>query len=263
MPELHVSDLRVRYERAGLPDTPVVVFSHSLGADLSMWDPQAAALAARFRVLRYDIRGHGGTAATPGPHTIARLGEDVVRLFDALGVARAHFCGLSIGGLIGMWLGAHAADRIERLVLANTGARIGTHESWNARIERVRQGGMGAVAPAVIERWFTASFRERSPAVVARVRAGLEATPVEGYVGGCTAIRDADLTADLAAIRAPTLVIAGAHDPATTPALGRLVAGAIPGARYVELEAAHLSNLEAAEAFTAAVSSFLGGTGGS
>ncbi|HEY8231761.1 MAG: 3-oxoadipate enol-lactonase [Burkholderiales bacterium] len=262
MPELTVADLRLRYELEGRPEGPVVVLSHSLGADLSMWDPQAAALAARFRVLRYDLRGHGGTVATPGPHTIARLGEDVVRLLDALGVARAHFCGLSIGGLVGMWLGAHAAGRIERLVLCNTGARIGTHESWNARIESVRQGGMGKVAQPVIERWFTPAFRERSPDVVARVREQLEATPVEGYVGGCTAIRDADLTADLAAIRAPTLVVAGAHDPATTPALGRLVADAIPGARYVELPAAHLSNLEAAEAFTAAVSSFLGGTGG-
>jgi len=262
MPELAVADLRARYELAGLPEAPVVVFAHSLGADLSMWDAQAEALAARFRVLRYDIRGHGATAATPGPHTIARLGEDVVRLLDALGVARAGYCGLSIGGLIGMWLGAHSADRLERLVLANTGARIGTHEGWNARIESVRQGGMGAVASAVIEGWFTASFRERSPGVVARVRARLEATPVEGYVGGCTAIRDADLSADLAAIRAPTLVIAGAHDPATPPALGRFVADAIPRARYVELEAAHLSNLEAAEEFTAAVSSFMGGARG-
>jgi len=224
MPELLLSELRVRYELAGVPEAPLVVLAHSLGADLSMW-------------------------------------EDVVRLLDALGMARASFCGLSIGGLIGMWLGAHAADRVERLVLCNTGARIGTAESWNARIESVRHGGMGAVAATVIERWFTPSFLERSPEVVAQVRARLEATPVEGYIGCCTAIRDADLTADLAAIRAPTLVIAGAHDPATTPALGRLVADAIPEARYVELPAAHLSNLEAAEEFTAAVSSFLGAGG--
>lgn len=262
MPDIVVAGHRIRYELAGPAGAPLVVLSHSLGADLRMWDPQAGALAARHRVLRYDMRGHGGTAVADGPHTIARLGEDVVRLLDALGVARGSFCGLSIGGMVGMWLGAHARGRVERLVLCNTGARIGTHESWNARIESVRQGGMRAVAPAVIERWFTAGYRERAPEIVARTLATLEATPVEGYASGCTAVRDADLTAELAAIRAPTLVIAGAFDPATPPVLGRLVADAIPGARYVELAAAHISNLKAAEEFTAAVSSFVGGSGG-
>ena len=260
MPDLVVSGFRVRYEIAGLPEAPVVVLSHSLGADLTMWDPQARALAARFRVLRYDTRGHGGTAVTPGPHTIARLGEDVLQLLDALGVQRASFCGLSIGGQIGIWLGAHAAPgRIERLALCNTGARIGTNDTWNARIESVRKDGMRSVAPAVIERWFTPAFRERFPDVVARTQALIEATPPEGYLACCHAVRDADLTADLAAIRVPTLVIAGAHDPATPPASGRLVADRVKGARYVELEASHLSNLEAADAFTAELTQFLEG----
>jgi 3-oxoadipate enol-lactonase len=259
MPDLHVSDLRMRYEIAGLPEAPVVVLSHSLGADLAMWDPQARALASGFRVLRYDTRGHGGSAAGRGPHTIERLGEDVVRLLDALGVPRASFCGLSMGGQIGMWLGAHAADRIERLVLCNTGARIGTPDIWNARIESVRKDGMRGIAPAVIERWFTPAFRERSPDVAARTQAMIEATPPEGYVACCHAIRDADLTADLAAVRAPTLVIAGTHDPATPPASGRLVAEKVNGARYVELDASHLSNLEAADAFTAELAQFLEG----
>jgi 3-oxoadipate enol-lactonase len=257
MPELHLDGLRARYELAGRPDSPVVVLSHSLGADLSMWDPQARALATRFRVLRYDTRGHGGTGLSDGPLTIAELGADVVRLLDALGAARASFCGLSMGGMVGMWLGAHAPGRVERLALCNTGAQIGTRETWNARIASVRDGGMGKVAAAVVERWFTPAFRERSPGVVARTLAMIQATPPEGYVACCAAIRDADLSRDLPRVAAPTLVIAGSHDPATPPASGRAVADAIPGARYVELDAAHLSNLEAAAEFTASLEGFL------
>lgn len=259
MPDLLVSGFRVRYEIAGLPDAPVVVLSHALGADLTMWDPQARALASRFRVLRYDTRGHGGTTVPQEPLTIARLGDDVVRLLEALGIQRAAFCGLSMGGQIGMWLGAHASSCIDRLVLCNTGARIGTDDTWNARIESVRTGGMSAVAPAVIERWFTPAFRERFPDVVSRTRATIEATPPEGYVACCHALRDSDLTPDLAAIRAPTLVVSGTHDPATPPASGRLVAEKVKGARYVELDASHLSNLGAADAFTAELRQFLEG----
>jgi 3-oxoadipate enol-lactonase len=257
MPFLDAGDLRVRYEWSGPAEARVVVLSHSLGTDLSMWDPQMPALAERFRVLRYDTRGHGGTAVTDGPYSIAQLGGDVLRMLDALGVTSAHFCGLSMGGQIGMWLGARAPERIGRLVLSNTGARIGSTSAWNTRIETVRTQGMGAIASGVTERWFSAELRERAPEVVARARALLEATPPLGYAACAAAIRDADARALLGGIHAPTLVIAGSKDPATPPADHRFLADSIPGARYVELEAAHLSNLEAPEAFTSALVGFL------
>jgi 3-oxoadipate enol-lactonase len=249
----------IHHELLGPDGADVVVLSHSLGMDHAMWDAQVPALAARFRVLRYDIRGHGRSDVPEGPYTLAELGEDVLRLLDAHALDRVHFCGLSIGGLIGMWLGAHAPARLERLVLCNTGARIGTVERWNERIETARTAGIASLAPSVLERWFTPAFRDRVPEVVAAARACLESTPVEGYAGCCAAIRDADLGPYLAAIRAPTLVIAGTHDPATPPADGRRIAGAIPGARCVELPASHLSCLEAADAFTAEVRRFLAG----
>jgi 3-oxoadipate enol-lactonase len=181
----------------------------------------------------------------------------VLQLLDALGIRRAHFCGLSMGGKIGMWLGAHAPERIENLVLCNTGARIGTAEGWNARIQSVHDVGMKGIAAAITERWFTAGFRDRSPGLVAAARAMIERTPPKGYLACCAAIRDSDQSAEIASIRAPTLVIGGLHDPATPPADGRALADAIVGARYVELEASHLSNIEASGEFTAELSAFL------
>jgi 3-oxoadipate enol-lactonase len=257
MPFVQAGDLRVRYELAGPAGAPVVVLAHSLGSDLSMWGPQLPALEGAFRVLRYDGRGHGQTTVRPEPCTIAELGGDLLRLLDALAVERVHYCGLSIGGLIGMWLGAHAPERVARLVLSNTAARIGTVESWNARIETVRRDGMGAIAPTIVERWFTPAFRERSPGVVAAALHTLANTPVEGYVACCVAIREADAMGELGTISTPTLVVAGSHDPATTPADGRLLAERISKAEYVELAASHLSNLEAPERFNAELARFL------
>jgi 3-oxoadipate enol-lactonase len=254
-----VSGLPVRYELTGPEQAPVVVLSHSLGADLTMWDPQQQALAGSFRVLRYDTRGHGGTGVPAEPWTLAMLANDVLGLLDVLGLSRVHFCGLSMGGLIGMWLGAHAAARIDRLVLCSTGALIGTAESWNARIASVREGGMSRISASVVERWFTPEWRRQAPDVVAGVQRLIEATPASGYAACCAAIRDADERADLAAIRAPTLVLSGRHDPATPPADGQAIASGVAGARYVELPAAHLSNIEAAAAFNAELLGFLGG----
>jgi 3-oxoadipate enol-lactonase len=259
VPFIEAGDLRVRYSIAGPATGPPLVFSSSLGSDLSMWDAQAAALEGRFRVVRYDTRGHGGTSVTPGPYTIERLGRDVVILLDALGIGRTHFCGLSMGGKIGMWLGLNAPGRLEKLALCNTGALIGNAERWNTRIRDVREQGMKGIAASVIERWFTPGFRERSPQAVAQARAMVEATPPEGYVACCAAIRDADQRSEIAGIRTPTLVIAGRHDPATPAADGRALAASIPGAQYVELDASHLSNVEAAAPFTTALSAFLSG----
>jgi 3-oxoadipate enol-lactonase len=262
MPFVAAGDLRVRYELAGPADAPVLVLSHSLGTDLSMWDAQVRALATRFRVLRYDSRGHGGTTVAPGPYTIEVLARDVLRLMDALEVARAHFCGLSMGGIVGIRLGAQAAGRLDRLVLCNTGARIGTSANWNARIRKVEEGGMKAVAPEVIERWFTPEFRGREPEVVARIQRVLESTPPAGYTASCAAVRDADERAQLPAIKASTMVVSGRHDPATPPGLGQALASEITGARYVELPASHLSNLEAEAQFTLELAGFLTGERG-
>jgi 3-oxoadipate enol-lactonase len=243
----------------GPPDAPVLVLSNSLGTNLSMWDAQIPALTARFRVLRYDTRGHGASAVTPGPYTIGELGRDVLRLLDALKIRRAHFCGLSMGGMIGMWLGVHAPDRIGRMVLANTAPKIGTPEMWNQRIDNVRKGGMKGIVDTLLERWLTADFRARAPEAVARVRAMLTATPPEGYLACCAAVRDMDQRDAIAGIRHPTLVIAGTHDAVTPPAEARAMAERIRGARYVELDAAHLSNIEAADRYTADAVSFIAG----
>jgi len=241
----------------GPEDAPVVVLSNSLGTDFAMWDPQVASLAHSFRVVRYDQRGHGKSAVTPGPYSIARLGQDVVGLLDALAIERAHFCGLSLGGMTGMWLGIHAPSRLRRLVLANTAARIGNPDNYNTRIEKVRTGGIASVSQAVLERWFTPSFIAEHPDRIAAMRQMMERTPVDGYVGCCAAVRDMDQRDEVALIGAPTLVIAGMHDLATPAADGRVLADRIKGANYVELDGAHLSNIEAAPAFTAALMDFL------
>jgi 3-oxoadipate enol-lactonase len=260
--EIELAGARFNYRvdaAAHLPaSAPVLVLSNSLGTNLAMWEPQVAAFTQHFRVLRYDSRGHGTTAVTPGPYEIAQLAQDVIGLLDALAIPRAHYCGLSLGAMVGMWLGANAPGRIDRLVLCNTTARVASPEAYDARIGKVRADGIASIADAVLERWFTPAFRLRAPEVLARMREMLIATPVEGYAGACAAIRDMDQWGALPRIRRPTLVIAGALDMATTAADGRRMAQAIPGAEYVELDAAHLSNIEAEAAFTAAVSGFLG-----
>jgi len=186
-----------------------------------------------------------------------QLGKDVLGLLDELHVGRAHFCGLSMGGMIGMWLGIHAPDRLMKLVLSNTGAKIGTEESWKARIEAVEKGGMKSIAAGVMERWFTPAFRRKEPATVARIQKILEETNPDGYVSCCAAIRDYDCRDQLERIGAQTLVITGAHDPATPAAGGRFVAAHIRGAKYAELDAAHLSNMEAGARFTGELEAFL------
>ena len=257
MPNLKASDAQLHYELQGPQAAPVLVFSHSLGANFSMWDPQAAEFKKRFRVLPYDTRGHGQSSATPGPYSIEQLGRDVLALLDALKLDRVHFCGLSMGGMIGMWLGAKAPERLHRLILCNTGARIGTVESWNTRILAVQKGGMSSVSAAIIERWFTPGFRERVPDTIAKTKKVIEDTNVAGYVACCTAVRDFDGHPLLGTIRTPTLVIAGAEDRATPPEDGRFLAEHIPGARHAELNAAHLSNLEDRETFNREIASFL------
>ena len=253
MATARLTDTRLEYTLDGAPDAPVLVLSHGLGLALGMWDAQVPALAERFRVLRYDTRGHGASSLPIGPSTLDDLGHDVVELLDYLHIERAHFCGLSLGGMTGMWLAIHAPQRVASLVLANTAAHVGTREMWDARIATVNARGMSTVSDAAIERWFTPAFVARSPRTVAALKAMFERTPANGYVSCCAANRNADLRNAVARIRAPTLVITGRHDVATPPAQGEWLARQIAGARCVELPTAHLSNLEKPDAFSALV----------
>jgi 3-oxoadipate enol-lactonase len=259
MPFVEIGDFRAHYAVSGTVGTPVLVLSNSLGTNFSLWDPQVPEFEKHFRVLRYDTRGHGQSSVTAGPYRIEQLGRDVLHILDRLSLGRVHFCGLSLGGMIGMWLGINAPERLQKMVLCNTAARIGTAEIWNARIEAVRKGGMKSIAPAVIERWFTPSFRAAAPETIAETQRMIESSPPEGYAACCAAIRDMDQRETISSITLPTLVISGAKDSATPPAEGQFLAGKIRGARYVELPAAHLSNVEAAGQFSAEVLRFLAG----
>ena len=256
-------DRQLNYRIDGDDAAPPLLLSNSLGTTLEMWAPQMAMLAASFRVIRYDTRGHGASSVCAGPYTLDQLGGDVIALLDHLQIERVHFCGLSMGGLTGLWLAVHAPRRIGRLVLANTGAKIGTAAMWNARIDALRPRGDDPLpddlVDLVVERWFTQRHRTLAPTTVEPVRRMLVETSSAGYAANCAAIRDADLRADLASIDLPTLVIAGTHDPSTPPSLGREIAEAVPHARYVEFDAAHLSNIEQAGAFDAALLAFLTG----
>jgi 3-oxoadipate enol-lactonase len=252
-----INGARFHYRLEGAANSPVVVLSNSLGTNFAMWDSQVHALARKFRVLRYDSRGHGLSDVTPGPYTIEALGRDVVALLDALQIPSAHYCGLSVGGLIGQWLGTHAPQRFKSLALCNTAARIGTTEVWNTRISAVREGGMAAIANGVVSRWFTENFAKRAPEKVEFARRMLLHSPPEGYLATCAAIRDEDLREQISRVNLPALVISGTHDTSTPAADGRFVAEKISGAQYVELNSAHLSNIEAAEPFTAALLAFL------
>jgi len=257
MPILESGETRIHYALEGQSGLPVLALSNSLGANYSMWDPQASEFREKFRVLRYDTRGHGQSSSTPGPYSIELLAKDVVALLDAQDLNRVHFCGLSMGGKIGMWLAANAPERLHQLILCNTGAKIGTAETWKARIEAVQKSGMSSVALAIIERWFTAAFRQKAPETMANIRKMIEEANPQGYVACCAAVRDFDCREQLGKIRTPTLVISGAHDPATPPTDGRFLAQQIPGARYVELNAAHLSNIEDQDRFNAELAAFL------
>lgn len=247
---------RIAYRWDGDAAAPVLVLAHALGTHRGMWDPQVPALAAHFRVLRFDTRGHGASDVPAGPYDLATLGRDVLCLLDGLGVSRASFAGLSMGGMIGMWLAANAPERLERLVLASTSAYMGGVPQWNQRIETVLRDGMAALTEGILERWFTPGFRQSHPAEVERIRTMLLSCPREGYAACSAAVRDMDLRDSLARVRTPALVLYGRHDPSTGAEHAQLIAGAT-GARVVALEAAHLSNVEAEADFTAALLDFL------
>lgn len=254
---LRTSDgARLAFQADGPASAPAIVLAHSLGTDLDLWRAQAEALAGRFCVVRYDLRGHGASSAPAGDYDLGRLGRDVLDLMDELGLARTSFCGLSLGGMVGQWLGAHAPERLDRLVLCNTSAFTGP-EAWSARIAAVRSQGLAAIWDAVAERWFASEFRTARPDVVEAARRTFVATDLAGYVGCCAAIRDMDLRPVLAGIGAPCLVIGGSEDQATPVSDAALLAKTIPGARLQVLPTGHLSSLERPAALGAAIADFL------
>ncbi|GAA4358246.1 3-oxoadipate enol-lactonase [Angustibacter luteus] len=250
---------RLHVVQDGRADGPPLLLGSSLGTTGVMWQPQVDRLAEAWRVVRYDHRGHGGSDVPAGPYSLDDLGGDVLALLDRLEIERTSYVGLSLGGMVGMWLAMHAPQRIDRLVLVCTSARLGPAQGWRDRAHAVLDGGMAAVADPVVARWFTPGFAAVQPHVVAAARADLLAVPPVGYAGCCEAIAAMDLLADLPRISAPTLVIAAADDPATPPEHARAIVSAVPGARLALLDdAAHLANLEQPDAVTRLVLDHLG-----
>jgi 3-oxoadipate enol-lactonase/4-carboxymuconolactone decarboxylase len=258
MPFVTVNQTRIFYRLEGVEELPVLAFSHSIGTDHGMWEPQAHDLLPHFRILRYDTRGHGASDAPDGEYSVEDLGRDFLGMLDALKISAVAFCGLSMGGAVGQWLALHAPERLTALVLANTGPRIGTAESWNARMAAVQHGGMASIVDAVMPRFFSAASLEKNKPHVGSVRSVFLGTRPLGYLGCCAALRDFDSTSDLKKIALPGLVV-GSDNDVSTPWVGcsEILAREIPGAHVVRLPTTHLSNLEKPHAFNAALTNFL------
>ncbi|MET0136227.1 MAG: 3-oxoadipate enol-lactonase [Kibdelosporangium sp.] len=237
--------VEVHYTIEGPPDAPVVLLSGSIGSTLDMWLPQREVLVSEYRVISYDHRGHGKSPVPDGPYAIADLAADVVALLDRLDIEKAHFCGLSLGGAVGMWLGRYQPNRLDQLVLACTSAWFGPRAAWTERADRVRTDGMDWIADLSLGRWLTADLIGRDPRLAAEIRSMVANTPVEGYIGCCAAIGEWDFTSQLPDVPTPTLIIAGADDPATPPEHARDIAARIPRSKVAVLDgAAHLANVE-------------------
>jgi 3-oxoadipate enol-lactonase len=257
MPMIDADGCLLNVSVEGRQSGPTLMLSNSLGSTMQMWEPQMKALTQMYRVIRYDRRGHGKSGVPPGPYSMERFGRDVLAILDDLNIARVHWCGLSMGGMVGQWLGANAPERMGKIILANTACYYPDPSNWHARIEAVKKGGIAAVADAVIGNWLTADFREREPQVTANMKAMMLATPVQGYVACCEALSTLDQRELLPKFKSPTLVIAGRHDMSTTVAAGELIRSGIPNASMTLLDAAHISNVEQPHAFTEAVVGFL------
>lgn len=256
MPMIDADGCLLNVSVEGRDSGPTLMLSNSLGCTMAMWEPQLPALTKLFRVIRYDRRGHGKSGMN-GPVSMERYGKDVLAILDDLNIDKVHWCGLSMGGMVGQWLGANAPDRFNKMILANTSCYYPDPTNWHNRIKAVREGGISSVADAVIGGWLTADFREREPEATAKMKAMLLATPVEGYLAACEALSTLDQRALLPKIKSPVLVIAGKQDNATPVAAGEFIRANIPGASMTLLDAAHISNVEQSHAFTEAVVGFL------
>jgi 3-oxoadipate enol-lactonase len=257
MPMIDADGCPLYVETEGNEGAPALMLSNSLGTNLRMWDDQAGEWAKHFRLVRYDRRGHGNSGVPNGPYSMERLGKDVLAILDALKIKKTSWCGLSMGGMVGQWLGANAPDRVEKLVLSNTNSYYADKAPWIDRIKFVQEKGLEALVDANMQRWFTDGFRQRAPQVIARMKQMFVATKIPGYVGCCEAIRDMDFRDSNPRITAPTLVIVGAQDPATPPSAGEIIQKAIKGAKLVSLDAAHISNMEQPKQYAETVLNFL------
>ena len=258
MKSIAMSDgCKINYRFDGQDDAPVLLFSNALSSTLDMWEPQIAVLSNQFRVLRYDHRGHGASDLPPGPYPIDRLGQDARELIEGLGVAPVAFCGLSMGGMVGMWLAANAPQLLTRAVFANTTAYFSSPDIWDQRIADIEAGGMRSAAEATMERWLTRDFREAHPQIAQKTFNMIANNPVAGYLAAAPTVRDVDFRAALPKMMTPILVITGAVDPSTPPAMGEAIVEALPDARLAILDSAHMSNIEKADEFNKLVISFL------
>ena len=258
MPYLVLPSHRLYYQIETAPkDRPWLVFCNSLGTDLSMWDPQVEALVRRFRILRYDRRGHGLSTAPDSPFTLDDLGNDLLHLLDALAIERTHFCGLSIGGLIGQWMGINAATRVNRIVVAATAPRIGTAQGWIERVDLVRSQGLKALVPGTRERWFSPEFAATAPSTVNHFLTVFAGTSLNAYVGCCIALADADLGNQIDQITNPFLAIAGVSDEVCTPQDINQLSLKVRAGRYCTLPGRHLISTESAQAFNKLLIDFL------
>jgi 3-oxoadipate enol-lactonase len=258
MPGIKTDDgCTIHVETEGPESAPVLMLSNSLGTNLHMWDDQVAPWTRHFRLVRYDRRGHGKSSAPKGPYTMERLGRDVLAVLDGLKIAKINWCGLSMGGMVGQWLGANAPNRIDKLILSNTACYFPDKTAWEGRIKMVREKGLEGIVDANMERWFTKDFRARSPQTMERMKTMFVATNVEGYIGCGEAIRDMDHRPLLARIGAPTLVIAGKQDPATPLEGNEFIRQHIPGAKIAVLDTAHIANMEQPKIYADTVLGFL------
>ncbi|VBB42783.1 Alpha/beta hydrolase fold [uncultured Desulfatiglans sp.] len=259
--KIRANDITIRYSLEGPPEAPLVTMSHSLGTSLELWEPQVQALKSRYRVLRFDTRGHGGTDAPPGPYSLEMLASDIFELLGALGLGPTHFMGISMGGMIGQTLALLHPEALKSLILCDTTSRVPPEAApvWEERIEATLREGMAQHVEPTLERWFTPRFREEHPELVEPVRRMILDTPPEGYAGCCHAIRRLDLTEALGRIALPVLIVVGEDDPGTPVFESKVLHERIPDSRLVVLKsAAHLSNREQPAAFNRAVMEFLG-----
>ena len=258
MPIAHINQTDIYYLAEGNPDNPAIVFSNSLGTDHGMWQAQADALVKGFHVIRYDTRGHGQSANPKGPYQLQQLGQDVLALLDFLNIEKANFCGISMGGVVGQWLGIYAPERLKKLVVANTAAKVGTTDGWIIRAKAVRAEGLDTIADSAASRWFSPSFVNSQPPIISKLVAHLRSENADGYASCCEALADADLRDEIHAIPNSTLIIAGQYDPVTTESDAVSMHQIIKDSKMVALPASHISNIEAEKLFTQVLSDFLG-----
>jgi 3-oxoadipate enol-lactonase len=260
MPMIDSNGCRINVKVEGAENAPVLMLCNSLGTDMSMWDDQVPEFVKHFRLVRYDRHGHGGSDAPKGPYNMEMLSRDALAVLEGLGIRqKINWCGLSMGGMVGQWLGANAPDRIAKMVLCNTHFYFPDKELWNGRLKMARDTGLTGIVDATMERWFTRDFRENNPQPMARMRKMFVVTPLEGYIGCGEAVRDMDHRELLDRIKVPTHVIAGNHDGATPLEANEHIRSRIPGATITVLEAAHISNVAQPQAFTRAVLDYLQG----